>query len=80
MNVDECYSFINTNGKRINDEWYDDAWEFEEGFAKVKKIELGWNFINTEGQYLFKEWYDDAWRFKNGFARVKKKWFRLEFY
>ncbi len=64
------YSFINTEGKRINDEWYYGADNFSEGFAIVYKKDLGWNFINTEGKYLINEWYDWVDDFENGFAKV----------
>ena len=67
------WNFINTEGKRINDEWYVYVEVFSEGFAVVYKEGLGQNFINTEGKYLTDEWHEWVWNFDNGLAKVKKK-------
>ena len=67
------WNFINTEGKRINDEWYVYVEVFSEGFAVVYKEGLGQNFINTEGKYLTNDWYDWVDEFYNGFASVQLK-------
>ncbi len=66
------WNFINTEGKRINDEWYVYVEVFSEGFAVVQKKGLGQNFIKHDGTYLTDDWYEWVWDFDNGFAKVYK--------
>jgi hypothetical protein len=67
------WNFINSDGKRINDEWYVHVDDFSESFAVVQKKGLGHNFIKHDGTYLTDEWYEWVWNFDNGLAKVKKK-------
>ena len=63
-------NFINTEGKFLSDQWFDDARGFSSGFATVK---LGnkWNYIDTEGKFLSDRGFDDAWVFSEGLAVVE---------
>ena len=65
------YNFINTKDELICREWYEDAFDFCCGFARVKK-DGKWLFINKDGVPINDEKYDRAWDFYNGFALVKK--------
>jgi hypothetical protein len=53
---------------------YDDAYNFQNGFARVK-LNKKYGFINEKFEE-FEIKYDDAWDFKDGFAIVKldNKW------
>ena len=64
------YNFINTEGRILSNQWFDNVWPFFEGFARVR-INYKYNFINTEGQLLSKQWFDAAGDFNEGFARVR---------
>ena len=72
------YNFINTSGKLLSEQWYDDARNFSEGFAVVV-LNGKWNHIYTEGKTLSERWYDYAWNFREGFASVKLdgKWYKI---
>lgn len=74
LNLYKRNKFIEVNLLYKGDKWFDDIWNFSEGFAIVKNKGKGkvYNFINEQGELLWKEdkWFDDVFRFKNGFARV----------
>ena len=57
------------------DRWFDIAWNFSEGFAKVK-LNGKWNLISAEGRILSNQWFDDTGNFMDGFAAVQlnNKW------
>jgi hypothetical protein len=61
----KCY-FIDKTGKRKYST-FDDAGDFHEGLAKVKK-EGKWGFIDTEGKYIIQPFYTDVSDFSEGFA------------
>ena len=50
---DKC-SFINTEGQILSNQWFNDVWNFKEGFAEVK-LNGKCNFINDEGKLLPKQ-------------------------
>ena len=54
---------------------FDDACDFNEGFARVQK-DYKYGYINTKGEQIVECKFDDACDFSEGFARVKKdgKW------
>jgi hypothetical protein len=72
LNLYKRNKFIEVNLLYKGDKWFDDVWDFCEGFASVYKKGKGYNFINTNGELLWKEdkWFDEVRRFRNGFARV----------
>ena len=44
-------NFINTDGEFISDKWFDVAYDFEEGYAKVE-LNGEWGKINTKGEFI----------------------------
>ena len=54
----------------MSNQWFDNVWGFNEGFAKVF-LNGKWNYINTEGQLLSKQWFDAAGNFNKGFVVVR---------
>jgi hypothetical protein len=71
------YNFINEQGELLwkEYEWFDEAFVFQNGFAKVLIKHKGWNFINTNGELLWNKdkWFDNVCSFSNGFAEVNYK-------
>jgi hypothetical protein len=69
------YNFINTKGELLwkGNKWFDNAWSFTNGFARVEIEGRGWNFINPQGELLWKgyKWFDYVSYFYEGFASVK---------
>ena len=63
-------TFIRKDGKRLNNEWYDECYSFYNGLASVQ-IGDKQTFIRQDGTYLNNEWYDFCNNFVNGFAIVK---------
>ena len=64
------YNFIDGENKLLFDRWFDDTYDFKEGFAIVE-LDSEWNFINTEGRILSNQWFDNVWPFIEGFAGVE---------
>lgn len=64
------YGWINRYGEWIISPLYEEANDFQEGFASVKK-EGKWGFIKRKGTYLVSPKYDMAGNFKDGFAKVE---------
>ena len=75
VKLDEKWTFIREDGKRINNEWYDFCSNFANGFARVR-LGKKWTFISEDGKRLNNEWYDFCGSFINSFARVNlgEKW------
>ncbi|MBI2632974.1 MAG: WG repeat-containing protein [Parcubacteria group bacterium] len=73
------YFFVDKNGNRLNDEHYEQAMDFSEGFAAVRQNNKAF-FIDTKGHVLNKEIYDIAGSFSEGRARVKRdsQWFFID--
>lgn len=70
---DKHWNFIDTNGKLISKEWFEEAKEFDDNLAIVKICDKGWNFINRCGAYLCRGFYEMVRDLNYGnFAVVKK--------
>jgi hypothetical protein len=66
------YTFINTDGKRLNDASYDWVRDFDEnGLARVS-TNGKWGVINTDGEWVVKPVYDKIGEFCEGLACVVK--------
>jgi len=54
---------------------FDDAWDFSEGLAQVKKGDK-WGYINKEGIFIVEPQFEEGGYFSEGFALIKKdnKW------
>ena len=63
------YGFIDKNGKVVIEPQFDDAGDFSEGFAQVKK-DGKWGFIDKSGKVVIEPQFRDAEPFSEGFARV----------
>lgn len=71
-----AFCMIDTTGKQITDETYEDAVLFADTtYAAVKK-DGKWGFIDVDGKWFIEPTYDNARSFSNGFAAVEKdgKW------
>ena len=79
---DGLYNFINTKGKYLSDEWFEYAYYFIKGFARVQRTEDRlYNIIDTKGKYLSDEWFYWCSNFSEGFALVKRtngKWSKID--
>ena len=51
-------NLIDTNGKLLSKQWFDDIYGFKNGFAQVK-LNNKWNLIDTNGKLLSKQWFDN---------------------
>ena len=60
------YNWVN---RKITQD-YPYAYDFHEGFAKVK-LDNKYGFIANQGNVAIPIIYDDAWNFHEGFAKVK---------
>jgi hypothetical protein len=69
------YGFYTTDKTLLIDFQYDDALNFNENMAAVKK-DGKWGYINPGNKTIIPFMYDDAWYFTQGLAAVKKgaKW------
>jgi len=72
LNLYKRNKFIEVNLLYKGDKWFNDVWNFSNGFASVYIDGKGWNFINEQGELLWKEdiWFNATCSFSNGFARV----------
>lgn len=77
--LSDTYNFIDTKGKLLFKQWFDDCWNFQDDYSMVK-LNGKWNYIDTKGKYLSEQWFDDGWNFKDGYAEVflKGKWYRID--
>ena len=75
-------NFIRPDGTYLSDTWFDYAWPFSEGFARVKLNGKGWNFIRPDGTYLSDTWFDKVQNFYGGLAMVALDghWYKLSKY
>lgn len=72
---DRKYNFVDDDLKFIQDQWFDSACDYINGFAKVY-VNGGWNFINIEGKIISDMSFDQTglkfdkfgttWVLKNG--------------
>ena len=69
------YGFVNKDGIEVVPFIYNEAGDFHEGLARVKKGSL-WGFIDKRGNEVIPLKYNDVHDFSGGFAAVKKdgKW------
>lgn len=69
------YGFYNSSSSLIIPYDYEDALDFNENLAAVKK-DSKWGYINASNKVVIPLMYDDAWYFTQGLAAVKKnsKW------
>ena len=67
---DNNWIFINTKGAAINDQKYEDTWDFHQGFAAVK-LKGKWGFIDKKGKLVVSTTFDDIRDFNQGFAAVE---------
>jgi len=71
--LNDKYNYISTQGKLISDTWFDEAWNFSEGFGSVmlkNKDKYKYNYINSQGKLLSDMWFDVNWEFSDGFGLV----------
>lgn len=64
------YGFINKVGEIVIKPQFDDANEFNDGLASVKKDDK-WGYIDKTGKLAIPMKFQAAWDFKNGYAFVK---------
>jgi len=71
---DGKYGYINIKGEQVIECKFDNAWDFNEGLARVKDDKLG--YINTKGEQVIECKFDGASDFSEGLAQVEKdgKW------
>lgn len=50
---------------------FDEAWNFQESLALIKKDDK-WGYLKSDGSYAIKPTYDDAWGFSEGLGKVKQ--------
>lgn len=67
----ENLGYIDTLGNWVIKPLYDDAFDFEEGYAAVCKNDTCF-YINKEGQKTFTAEFEEAENYRNGIAIVKK--------
>ncbi|MFH1284832.1 MAG: WG repeat-containing protein [Candidatus Peregrinibacteria bacterium] len=65
------YFFLNKEGEKIIDRYFDNAHLFSEGTAAVEK-DGKWFFIDVNGDLIFDKKFDYAESFSNGLALVKE--------
>jgi len=67
--------FLNDHGELAIDAMFDDAKEFSEGLAPVRKDDK-WGFINKSGNWVIQPQFQDARSFSDGMAAVgtNAKW------
>lgn len=64
------YGFFNNTGEEVIPAIYDDAKEFRDNLAPVKRGEL-WGYIDTTGKMIIKDQFYNAKPFSEGMAAVK---------
>jgi len=67
------FGFLDTRGKTVVKFDYDNARDFSEGWAAVKKnFKSGWDFIDAEGKAKTNQSFETAFSFSEGLAVVQK--------
>ena len=64
------FNYINTEGKYLFEQWWNNCGYFQDDYAIVE-LDNKYNFINTEGKYISKQWFDYCWDFRDGYGVVK---------
>lgn len=67
--LDGKYGYINKAGNQVIPANYDEADDFQEGYAVIKTNNR-WQFINHEGKLLTEDSWEQVFPFKNGYARI----------
>ena len=65
------YNLIDTRGKIICSEWYDEIYNFNGEVAQVELSAKGKNFVNKQNGELVGEWFQKACYFHDGLAAVQ---------
>lgn len=80
IKLDGKYNYINSDGKLISEQWFDDCWCFYNGCAMVYLKDKKYNHINTDGEYVSEQWWDYCCNFGDGYARVELngKWYKID--
>lgn len=65
------YYMIDSSGKKMSDQSYEDARVFNDTTYAAVKIKGKWGFVDKEGKVVIEPEYEDARSFNNGFAAVK---------
>ncbi len=67
----DMYSFVDASGNPITEEWFDKAYNFDNGYAVVKdKKKI--NLIDTEGNLISNEWFDEYNRVSEDLIEIVK--------
>jgi tetratricopeptide (TPR) repeat protein len=64
------WSFRDSQGKLITTEQFDDAWDFKDGYARVRKNGK-WGYLDVKGNFAIKPQYDYCWDFSGDKAKVR---------
>ncbi len=64
------FGFKTTGGDTVVEPVFEDAWDFKNGFARVKK-DGKWGFVAESGKVVVEPRYDYVWDFDGGKARVR---------
>ena len=73
VRLNDKWNFVNSERRLLSDVWFNNADNFEEGFAAVENKNDEWNFINTDGKIISDVWFIGVRDFHNEFARVYNK-------
>lgn len=69
--MDNQFGYIDGHGKLIIKPRFEDADDFQDGFARIK-VNGKWGFINSLGEITIEPTFDDVNNFANGYAKIKK--------
>lgn len=64
------FGFKTTGGETVMEPVFEDAWDFKNGYARVKK-DGKWGFVAESGKVVVEPKYDYVWDFDGGKARVR---------
>jgi tetratricopeptide (TPR) repeat protein len=64
------WSYRNPKGDILTAEEFEDAWDFNDGLARVKQNGK-WGYLDLNGKLLIKPMYDYCWDFSGGKAKVR---------
>ena len=72
VKIKDNYGYINYNGKFIINPQFDEAWDFNDGLARVV-ISDKYGFINHQGKFVINPQFDKAWDFSDSLALISVK-------
>jgi hypothetical protein len=64
------YGFKTGSGEVVAEPVYEDAWDFKNGFARIKK-DGKWGFLSESGKTVVEPKYDYVWDYSGGKAKVR---------